>query len=70
MLQATGLMEYAKVKVTQLSGGQRRRLSVGLAFLGGSRVIVLDEPTAGVDPAARRAIWDLIIQHREGVPQD
>ena len=37
-----------------------------VAFVGGSRTVILDEPTAGVDPYARRAIWDLIIKYKEG----
>lgn len=45
--------EYAK----NLSGGQKRRLSVALAFTGGSKVIILDEPTSGMDTSARRYIW-------------
>ncbi len=60
LLQQLGLERFAHVRVPLLSGGQRRRLSVAMAFLGGSRVIVLDEPTSGVDPSARRQIWRLI----------
>ena len=49
-----------------LSGGMKRKLSVAMAFIGGSRTIILDEPTAGVDPYARRAIWDLLVKYKEG----
>ena len=66
MLDITGLRPSTHVKVSQLSGGQRRRLSVALAFIGNSKVVILDEPTSGIDPAARRKIWDLIVQMREG----
>ena len=66
MLDLTGLRPCRDVKACHLSGGQARRLSVALAFIGGSSVIILDEPTSGVDPAARRLIWDLILQHRQG----
>ena len=60
------LDRFKDVKVTDLSGGQRRRLSVAMAFIGGSRIIVLDEPTSGVDPSARRQIWRLIGMYKEG----
>ncbi|CAL8135403.1 unnamed protein product [Orchesella dallaii] len=53
-------------KVDCLSGGMKRRLSVAIAFVGGSRAIFVDEPTAGVDPVARRAIWDLILKYKKG----
>ncbi|KAL7057440.1 hypothetical protein AAHC03_019317 [Spirometra sp. Aus1] len=53
--------EYAK----NLSGGQKRRLSLAAAFIGGSKIVFLDEPTAGVDPHSRRAIWQLILHFRE-----
>ena len=43
-----------------LSGGQRRRLSFGIAFIGNSKFIILDEPTSGVDPKARRQIWEIL----------
>lgn len=44
----------------------QRKLSVAIAFVGGSRVVILDEPTAGVDPASRRGIWELLLKYREG----
>merc|ERR1719400_2576347 len=49
-----------------LSGGMQRKLSIACAFVGGSKVVVLDEPTAGVDPYSRRAIWDLLIKYKLG----
>uniref|UniRef100_A0A8C9F1S3 ATP-binding cassette sub-family A member 2 n=1 Tax=Pavo cristatus TaxID=9049 RepID=A0A8C9F1S3_PAVCR len=52
--------------VQTLSGGMKRKLSVAIAFVGGSRAVILDEPTAGVDPYARRAIWDLILKYKTG----
>lgn len=47
-------------------GGMQRKLSVAIAFIGGSKVVVLDEPTAGVDPYSRRGIWDLLLKYRKG----
>lgn len=47
-------------------GGMQRKLSVAIAFVGGSQVVFLDEPTAGVDPASRRSIWELLLKYREG----
>ena len=49
-----------------LSGGMQRKLSVAIAFSGGSRTVILDEPSAGVDPNGRRSIWDLLFKFREG----
>jgi len=52
---------YAKDTLAQnLSGGERRRLSIGIALAGQTKVIFLDEPTTGVDPEARRQIWSII----------
>ncbi|CAM4819705.1 unnamed protein product [Rotaria magnacalcarata] len=51
---------------TALSGGMKRKLSIAIAFIGNSTTVILDEPTAGVDPYARRAIWDLILKYKPG----
>ena len=50
----------------ELSGGQKRKLSVAIAVCGNSKFIVLDEPTAGMDPLARRELWDLLSSLRKG----
>jgi ABC-type multidrug transport system ATPase subunit len=59
------LVSKRNARVGSLSGGMKRKLSVAMAYVGDSRVVVLDEPTAGVDPYARRGIWDLMFKHRE-----
>lgn len=66
MLTSLELGRQEHEPVSRLSGGTRRRLCVALAFLGSPRLVILDEPGAGVDPAARRRIWRLIDQHRIG----
>ncbi|XP_043856125.1 phospholipid-transporting ATPase ABCA3-like [Dromiciops gliroides] len=43
-----------------LSGGMKRKVSIGIALIGGSKVVMLDEPTSGMDPVSRRSIWDLL----------
>jgi ABC-2 type transport system ATP-binding protein len=60
-----GLGEKADDRVGRLSGGQRRRLDVGLALIGDPDLIFLDEPTTGFDPVARRAAWAVIAGLRE-----
>uniref|UniRef100_A0A8P4GKC2 P-type phospholipid transporter n=1 Tax=Dicentrarchus labrax TaxID=13489 RepID=A0A8P4GKC2_DICLA len=66
ILQDTGLPHKRTSRASALSGGMQRKLSVALAFVGGSKVVILDEPTAGVDPYARRGIWDLLLKYRQG----
>lgn len=67
MIDDLGLPDKRKVRVDCLSGGMQRKLSVAIAFVGGSRTVILDEPTAGVDPYARRAIWDLLVKFKKGI---
>uniref|UniRef100_A0A8D2LMX0 P-type phospholipid transporter n=1 Tax=Varanus komodoensis TaxID=61221 RepID=A0A8D2LMX0_VARKO len=66
MAADVGLLDKLKSKTSRLSGGMQRKLSVALAFVGGSKVVILDEPTAGVDPYSRRGIWELLLKYREG----
>ncbi len=60
VLAAVGLAERADSRVVGLSGGQRRRLDVGLGIVGNPELLFLDEPTTGFDPQARREFWQLI----------
>jgi len=60
VLDAVGLAEKADDRIVGLSGGQRRRLDVGLGIVGDPELLFLDEPTTGFDPQARREFWELI----------
>ena len=60
LVEAVGLAEQAGQKVSQLSGGQRRRLDVAIGIVGRPDLLFLDEPTAGFDPHARREFHDLV----------
>uniref|UniRef100_UPI00398EA350 retinal-specific phospholipid-transporting ATPase ABCA4 isoform X2 n=1 Tax=Pristiophorus japonicus TaxID=55135 RepID=UPI00398EA350 len=66
MLDEIGLPHKRDELAQNLSGGMQRKLSVALAFIGAAKVIVLDEPTSGVDPYSRRSIWDLLLKYRSG----
>ncbi|TSW62345.1 ATP-binding cassette sub-family A member 12 [Bagarius yarrelli] len=65
-LKGTGMYPHRHKRVGTLSGGMKRKLSISIAFIGGSRLVVLDEPTTGVDPCSRRSIWDIVLQHKSG----
>jgi len=60
VIELVGLQEKRNDRVRRLSGGQRRRLDLGLALIGDPELIFLDEPTTGFDPAARRRAWETI----------
>uniref|UniRef100_A0A671S297 ABC transporter domain-containing protein n=1 Tax=Sinocyclocheilus anshuiensis TaxID=1608454 RepID=A0A671S297_9TELE len=66
MLEDLGLPHKRDEEAQNLSGGMQRKLSVAMAFVGGSKVVILDEPTSGVDPYSRRSIWDLLLKYRTG----
>ncbi|XP_011822388.1 PREDICTED: ATP-binding cassette sub-family A member 3 isoform X1 [Mandrillus leucophaeus] len=60
MLHIIGLEDKWNSRSRFLSGGMRRKLSIGIALIAGSKVLILDEPTSGMDAISRRAIWDLL----------
>ncbi|XP_051999206.1 glucosylceramide transporter ABCA12-like [Xyrauchen texanus] len=64
-LMETGMYDHRHKRVGTLSGGMKRKLSISIAFIGGSRLVVLDEPTTGVDPCSRRSIWDIVLKHKQ-----
>lgn len=63
-IAATNLEEKGHARVAKLSGGQRQRLAVATALVADPELLFLDEPTAGLDPQARRGLWDLIMDLR------
>uniref|UniRef100_A0A8B9CZD6 ATP binding cassette subfamily A member 12 n=1 Tax=Anser brachyrhynchus TaxID=132585 RepID=A0A8B9CZD6_9AVES len=65
-LKETGLYSHRHKLAGSLSGGMKRKLSIAIALLGGSRVVILDEPTTGVDPCSRRSIWEIISKNKKG----
>jgi len=60
LIELLGLGERRKARTAELSGGQRQRLAVALALVNDPELVFLDEPTTGLDPAARRALWDIV----------
>ncbi|VDQ10601.1 unnamed protein product [Trichobilharzia regenti] len=58
------LTKIANHLVSHYSGGERRKLSVAVALVGGTPIVCLDEPTTGVDPVSRKCIWNLLMHYR------
>ena len=67
LLEMVNLTDKSKAKVKDLSGGQKQRFSIATTLINDPRIVFLDEPTTGLDPQARRNLWDLVrnIQARE-----
>ncbi|WP_460002790.1 ABC transporter ATP-binding protein [Microbacterium xylanilyticum] len=66
VMEQVGLTPYARQQVSGLSGGQANRVSLGVALLGSPELVVLDEPTVGLDPVLRAELWDLFRRTAEG----
>lgn len=65
LLQKVNLIDKAKAKYKELSGGQKQRFSIATTLINKPKIIFLDEPTTGLDPQARRNLWDLILEIRK-----
>ncbi|MGB4775967.1 MAG: ABC transporter ATP-binding protein [Daejeonella sp.] len=65
LLEKVALTDKAKAKYKELSGGQKQRFSIATTLINQPRIIFLDEPTTGLDPQARRNLWDLILEIRQ-----
>jgi ABC-2 type transport system ATP-binding protein len=65
MLEKVALVEKLKAKYKDLSGGQKQRFSIATTLINDPKIIFLDEPTTGLDPQARRNLWDLIREIRD-----
>lgn len=66
MVDEVGLADKLNTVVSALSGGMKRKLSLGIALIGNSKVIILDEPTSGMDPYSMRLTWQLIKRIKKG----
>ncbi|KAJ6747501.1 ATP-BINDING CASSETTE SUB-FAMILY A (ABC1) MEMBER 3B [Salix koriyanagi] len=66
MVNEVGLADKVNTMVRALSGGMKRKLSLGIALIGNSKVVILDEPTSGMDPYSMRLTWQLIKRIKKG----
>jgi len=65
VLEKVGLLEESGRRVGKYSGGMKRRVSIAMALVTDPKIVLLDEPTVGMDPQARRSVWDFILELRD-----
>lgn len=65
MILQIELSDVQNQAASTLSGGQKRKLSVGIALIGDSKIVMLDEPTSGMDTTTRRRFWEIMKQYKE-----
>jgi ATP-binding cassette subfamily A (ABC1) protein 3 len=66
MLEDIDLTDQKNQLSKSLSGGQKRKLSVAIALIGDSKIVMLDEPTSGMDTSARRRLWEMLKKNKHG----
>ena len=66
MIRDIDLVEVQNQLAGTLSGGQKRKLSVGIAMIGDSKVVILDEPSSGMDTSSRRRLWEMLKENKNG----
>lgn len=65
-IQLLGLEPKMNAQSKTLSGGMKRKLSIGIALCGDSKIVLIDEASSGMDPGSRRSLWDILIQEKKG----
>lgn len=65
-LKQVGLQDFADLRVSELSGGMKRRLSVAVSLVGNPKIVFLDEPSTGLDPESRRQLWNVLLHVKQG----
>jgi ABC-2 type transport system ATP-binding protein len=65
VMEKVGLIDEAERRVGKYSGGMKRRVSIAMALVRDPRIVLLDEPTVGMDPQSRRAVWDFVIELKD-----
>ena len=66
MIKEIDLVTVQNQIAKTLSGGQKRKLSVGCAMIGNSKIVILDEPTSGMDTTSRRRLWEMLKANKNG----